>query len=261
MEVVHGMVGAFNRRDADAAWALTNGEMEFRSTLVDLQGDSGIYRGRDDVDRYFRDLDEVIEDWQIREHFCIDAGDGCVLLVYRVAGRGRGSGAPMDHEFGIVWRLQDGKLLSGDTYSDPQEAVAAAGLERLASDMHNLRAMTAAVAASDTEALKALIHPDVVWEHNLGSGSFEEGTYEGRESVVRLFERLIEPWEYMRPQTRDAFPLEDGGFLIRGDLHTKHRATAAEVVTPYEQRFQMRDGLLFRASMSFGAAEVGAHAE
>ena len=67
-----------------------------------------------------RDLDEVIEDWQIREHLCVDAGEGCVVLVYRIAGRGLGSGVPMDHEFGIVWRLSDGKLVSGDTYSTPR---------------------------------------------------------------------------------------------------------------------------------------------
>ena len=262
LEVVHRIADAFNQRDADAVWGLTNGELEFRSTLVDLQGDSGIYRGRDDVDRYFRDLDEVIEDWQIRDHVCIDAGEGCVLLVYRVAGRGRGSGVPLDHEFGIVWRLRDGRLVSGDTYSNPEEALAAAGFDRsFLGDVQNMRDVTAAIGAKDLGALAPLIHPDAVWEHNLGSGSVEEGVYRGRESIVGLFARLVDAWEYMQPRSRDVVPGPAGTFHVRGELHSKHRATEAEVVTPYEQALEVKNGMLFRGRMSLGASEVSAYAE
>ena len=58
------------------------------------------------------------------------------------------------------------------------------------------------------------MHPDVVWEHNLGVGSPEEGVYRGRDSVVALFERILEPWEYMRAEPREIRDL--GGRRLRG---------------------------------------------
>jgi ketosteroid isomerase-like protein len=233
-------------------WALWGGGFEFHSTLTALEGDRGVYHGRDDVDRYFADLDSVFEDWQIREHVCVDAGDGQVVLIYRMAGRGRGSRVPLDHEYGIHFRLREGKLSSGVTYSDPDDALEAAGLGReLGEELQLLREYGAAVAASDLDRARELIHPDAVWEHNLGSGSPEEGVYEGREAIVGLFSRIVEVWEYLWPETRDVFPLE-GGYRVLGVLHSKHRLTAAEVATPYEQYFELRDGLLYRARMSIG---------
>jgi ketosteroid isomerase-like protein len=267
LEAVHSMVDAFNQRDADAAWGLTNGEMEFRSTLVDLQGDSGVYSGREDIDRYFTDLDEVIEDWQIREHLCVESGDGCVVLLYRIAGRGRGSGVPMEHEYGIVWRLDDGKLVTGDTYADPGAALAAAGLpEHFGENLQLTRDYAKAVGEGDVEKLGRSLHQDAVWEHNLGSGSVEEGVYKGKEAIVELFSRIVEVWETLLPKPRDVFPVGRGGLRVLGALHSKHRLTATELVTPYEQRLEMRDGLLYRARMSIGEgihieSHEGTHAE
>ena len=249
---MHRLVDAFTRRDADAMSALYRGSFEFHSTLAALEGESAVYRGREDVDRYLNDLDEVLADWQVREHVCVDAGDGLVVLVYRMAGHGRGSGVPVEQDFGIVFRLRDGYLERGETYREPDDALEAAGLRReLGEELRLLRDYGASVAASDLDRARELIHPDAVWEHNLGSGSPEEGVYEGRDAIVGLFSRIVEVWEYLRPETRDVFPLE-GGYRILGVLHTKHRLTAAEVATPYEQRFELRDGLLYRARMSIG---------
>jgi hypothetical protein len=76
---------------------------------------------------------------------------------------------------------------------------------------------------------------------------------------------MIEVWETLLPRPRDVFPIEGGGLRVLGELHSKHRLTATEFVTPYEQRLVMRDGVLFRARMSIGEGLVrsreGAHAE
>ena len=79
-----------------------------------------------------------------------------------------------------------------------------------------------AVATADFVRFADAMHPDAVWEHNLGSGSPEEGVYEGRERIARLFERIVEVWEYMRPSPREIDEVEDGVFLIHGELHCKH---------------------------------------
>ncbi len=159
---------------------------------------------------------------------------------------------PVEHDFGIDFQLRDGLLVRGHTYLDPDDALEAAGLRReLGEELQVLREYGASVAASDLDRARVLLHPDAVWEHNLGSGSPEEGVYEGRDAIVGLFSRIVEVWEYLRPETRDVIPL-DGGYRVRGVLHSKHRLTAAEVATPYEQHFELRDGLLYRARMSIG---------
>jgi len=255
---VHRVVDAFATRDADAMWALAGERFEFHSTLAALEGERGVYTSRADVDRYFADLDDVFADWQIRDHVCVDAGDGCVVLVYRIAGHGRGSGVPLEHDFGILWRLRDAKLVSGETHADPDDALEAAGIRRdLGAETRLLQDYGAAVEAGQFDRIREMLHPDAVWEHNLGSGSPEEGVYEGRDRIAVLFQRIVEVWEYLRPTARDVVPIEGDGYRVRGELHSKHRFTAAEVVTPYEQQIEVRDGLLFRARMSIGEGLIG----
>ena len=142
------------------------------------------------------------------------------MLVYRIAGRGRASGVPLEHDFGIVWRLQDGKLVDGETHADPDDALDAAGIRRsLGAELRHLGDYGAAVEAGDFDRMRELLHPDVVWEHNLGSGSVEEGTYEGNEAILALFDRIIEVWESMRPRPRTCSRSRTG-IRVRGELHT-----------------------------------------
>jgi ketosteroid isomerase-like protein len=122
----------------------------------------------------------------------------------------------------------------------------------LTSEEEVIRAMYDALASRDIDAFSERLHPDVVWEHNIGGGSLEEGTYRGRENVLRLFERVFEPWEHMRVEPEEIKHSDAGALLIRGKMHSKHATTEAEIVTPYEQRFEVEDGLLIRAQMTFG---------
>jgi ketosteroid isomerase-like protein len=130
-----------------------------------------------------------------------------------------------------------------------EEAWRDAGLNE---DVDRIHQINAAIADRDLETVAQGMHPDIVWEHNLGTGSPEEGTYEGRETVMRLFERLLEPWEYIRLDPREVSPLGAGLYLVKGEVHFKHRATEAEVVTSYEQRMELRDGLLVKGRMTTG---------
>ena len=109
------------------------------------------------------------------------------------------------------------------------------------------------VAAGDTSAIVEHLHADVVWEQNLGVGSPEEGVYEGREAVIRLFERIVEPWEYLRLRPSGIDRLDEDSYLIKGEMHAKHATSAVEIVVPYEQRVEMRDGLLLKGQMTTGA--------
>jgi ketosteroid isomerase-like protein len=128
----------------------------------------------------------------------------------------------------------------------------ARGDARLTSDEEVMRRMIEAVGSGDVHAFSEGLHPDVVWEHNVGGGSLEEGTYRGRESVAQLFERILEPWEYMRLELQEVERSDEGALLIKGEMHSKHSTTAAEITTPYEQRLEFENGLLLRARMNFG---------
>jgi len=106
-----------------------------------------------------------------------------------------------------------------------------------------------AITAGDPRSVADLLDPDVVWEHNLGAGTPEEGVYRGRESVIQLLERVVETWEYLRPEPRSIDRLDEGVYLVRGDLHAKHRASDMEIGASYEQQLEFRDHKLVKGWM------------
>ena len=111
-------------------------------------------------------------------------------------------------------------------------------------DAELIREVNAVVDSRDFDALAERMHPDVVWEHNTGVGSPEEGVYRGRESVVALLGRIVDAWESLRAEERELRDLGDGRYLVKGVLRAKHRTTQTEFDTPYEQLIVLRDGLL-----------------
>jgi ketosteroid isomerase-like protein len=125
------------------------------------------------------------------------------------------------------------------------------------SDEENIRALNAAVGNGDLRGFTDLMHSDAVWEHNPGSGSPEEGEYKGRDRILKLFERILEGWEYMRPEAEEIREAEPGVYLVRGQMYCKHRATENVIVEQYDQRLEMRDGLMGRGRMVIGSAARG----
>ena len=87
------------------------------------------YRGYEGVRRYYADRDEAFEDSTIElVSLSVVAGDLLVLHI-RSRGRGRASGAGLDEEVGLVWRLRDGRILKSRAYTSHAEALAAASEE------------------------------------------------------------------------------------------------------------------------------------
>ena len=115
-----------------------------------------------------------------------------------------------------------------------------------------IREVNEAIAKSDLRTLAEHLHPHVVWEHNIGTGSPEEGVYTGRESVMQLFERIVEPWEYLRAEPRSIDRLDDGRYHVVGDLRAKHRTSDTEIFASYEQHLDVRDEMLVKGDMKTG---------
>jgi ketosteroid isomerase-like protein len=123
------------------------------------------------------------------------------------------------------------------------------GDARLTELSERVETVNDAVNRRDFETVASLTHADAVWEHNVGQGSPEEGIYRGREAVIELLRRIVEPWEYMRVEPHDGRELGKERYLTHGSLHAKHPATDTEIVAQYEQELTFRNGLLVHGRM------------
>jgi ketosteroid isomerase-like protein len=123
VEVVRRAVAAFNARDRDRVLSMCDPEIEFRSAI-----EQKTYRGLDEVVGYREEVAAVMEDFHFEDSRFLDAGRDRVVHLYRMVGRGAGSGVPVSREVGALWQLRDGKLLKGEIYLDQRQALEAAGL-------------------------------------------------------------------------------------------------------------------------------------
>lgn len=128
--VVREVVEAFRVHDVQSLRSLFHEESEFRSAIAGAGG--GVYRGLDEIEGYMRDVEDAFEDWHSEDELYVDAGEGRIALLYRIVGRGKGSGVPVDQPIAILWTVREGKIWRGQGYLDPEEALAAAGLKETA---------------------------------------------------------------------------------------------------------------------------------
>jgi ketosteroid isomerase-like protein len=126
VEVAKRVVDAFNGRDVDALLDLVTPDFEWFPAMGAIEGE--VFRGREGIETYWGRLDEAWEDYRVVAGEYRDLGDR-VLCFGGIVGRGRGSGAPVDTPFGILWDYRDGKVRRSRTYLDHGEALRAAGLE------------------------------------------------------------------------------------------------------------------------------------
>jgi ketosteroid isomerase-like protein len=102
-------------------------DIELRSAVVPALAPK-TYRGLDEMVRWRENLAVVMEDVHFEDSQFLDAGRDHVVHLYRLVGRGAGSGVPVNREIGALWQLRNGKLLKGEVYLDQREALEAAGL-------------------------------------------------------------------------------------------------------------------------------------
>jgi ketosteroid isomerase-like protein len=89
--------------------------------------EAGVYRGRDAVGKYNKELFEHFDKVQHDLDEVIDADDRVVVvLTQRVWPRG--STEPLERHFAEVWSVRDGLLAERHSFSNKAEALEAAGL-------------------------------------------------------------------------------------------------------------------------------------
>jgi ketosteroid isomerase-like protein len=125
VEIMRAVIEAFNRRDGDGFGAFLAEDAEIVPVRAALEGT--VYRGRTAAMQYCTAVEKSWEDltWEVEE---IKDGDGWVLALGRIQGRGRGSGAAIDARGAWLARFTDGLITNFRTYPDRREALKAVGL-------------------------------------------------------------------------------------------------------------------------------------
>src|SRR5687767_1317909 len=97
VEVVRRVYDAAARRDAATVFDLYDPEVEVDFTRAPLGGLTrrGVFRGREHLQRFFREYHEAWEDLDDSYDELIDAGEH-VVSVATVRGRGRASGVEIE---------------------------------------------------------------------------------------------------------------------------------------------------------------------
>jgi ketosteroid isomerase-like protein len=239
---------AFNRGDYEAFAEILDPAVEWEHSPASGAPEEGTYRGRDEVLRLLERLRDAWEDQVFELDEVAWKGPDEYVVRGTVRATGRISGVALDSGCEYRLKLRDGRAT--------RVRFTLTGPASRKSDADLIREVNEAMAAGDLKTVSEHLHEDIVWEHNVGGGSPEEGVYRGRDEVIALFERVLEPWELMRLDVDRISELEAGKVEIEGELHFKHRSSAAEVIEPYVQRGEIRDGLLVKGEMVFGHRPV-----
>jgi ketosteroid isomerase-like protein len=116
-KTVEAIYAALARRDHPALRALVDPQVEWNSSENFLYAEHNPYVG---IEMFLAFQRQVAEDWEtftIRPDEILNAGE-TVIVRGRYQGKFRGTGFGLDAEFVHVIRFRNGKLMSGQSYTD-----------------------------------------------------------------------------------------------------------------------------------------------
>ena len=126
--VVRAVFEAADRGDKEALFRRLRPGVEWQ--LIGLIPDQpSFYRGREEVWAYARSLAETLEEPRPQLLQVEEVGDQAVARVH-LSGRSRSTGEPVDLEFSMLLKVQDGRIARADDYEDHEEALTDAELRR-----------------------------------------------------------------------------------------------------------------------------------
>ena len=104
-------------------------EAEYRAaTQQAIEGEGSAFRGHDGIRRWFRELHDLYEEIESEILEVRDLGDR-VVVVFRVRGRGTGSGVTLEQSLAQVVTVRQGKVIEIREYFTREEALEAVGVE------------------------------------------------------------------------------------------------------------------------------------
>jgi ketosteroid isomerase-like protein len=106
---------AVNARDRGAIKALCAPDIVVGTTVE-------AYRGAEALLDWLDEGDDAFDDFTV-ELLEVDELDGQILASMRQRGRGKASGAEVDHHFTHVWTLRDGRAIRMQSFAHRDDAV------------------------------------------------------------------------------------------------------------------------------------------
>ena len=101
---------------------------DFEWITADLPGTRATYRGREAFHEFMSTWIEDFETWSVELDRLIDASDDRVVALFHQRATGKRSGVPVELQQGLVYELQDRRVVRMRNYADPDEALKAVGL-------------------------------------------------------------------------------------------------------------------------------------
>jgi ketosteroid isomerase-like protein len=127
--VIRRLLDTVNRGGSKAVlehieeWADPEVEWAGVAAGTDAPGGHVVYRGYEGMRRFWEETDEVFERIHFEDRRVEAVGDEVVVALVRVAATGHGSGLPLEQEIGVVYRLRDGRVRSGEDFTSYEEAL------------------------------------------------------------------------------------------------------------------------------------------
>jgi ketosteroid isomerase-like protein len=127
VDVVKRGMECFERRDVEATIELLDPEVEWHPAFTALLGgETTVFRGHDGVREAIRQFWEVFSETHFEVSEIRDLGDHA-LAIGTMHARGAESGAEIESPWAWLVRSERGKATSIRVFTDPAEAIEAAG--------------------------------------------------------------------------------------------------------------------------------------
>ena len=125
LEVVRAAFDAWNRGDLNAWFTYWDERAEFYPLRAQLEG--RVYSGHEGLRRFVADVSEEWKTIRFEVDEVRQAGEE-IVGAGRFRARGRASGIDLDFPLGLLGVVRDGKIVYARFFSDPADAMEAAGL-------------------------------------------------------------------------------------------------------------------------------------
>jgi ketosteroid isomerase-like protein len=127
VEIVRAHIEAF-RSQRDAPGTLSFLDPHVVLDVSRTGGDEEAIYGREAIAEFMRRWVGTFEEYRYEVEQLTDLGSGAVLAAVTETGRGKGSGAPVDRSFAVIYTVIDGKIARMTIFRTEQDALEAAGL-------------------------------------------------------------------------------------------------------------------------------------
>jgi ketosteroid isomerase-like protein len=127
VEIVHEVLAAWNSYDLARWLNCWSPTCEWVPELRGQVEGAQTYQGHEGLRRFWDEDDAVWENFRVELHDVQEVG-GEVLAVATGTARGKESGAEISRPFAFRFRVDNGKIVRGESYLDVSEALEAVGL-------------------------------------------------------------------------------------------------------------------------------------